>query len=256
MHILRVSAVQMYVRDCVSDNLSAILSAVRTAAEEGADILLTPEGSLSGYRSGFNRAEVCEALREVTAAARESRTGLALGTCFEEEDGLCYNQLRFYDKQGAYLGFHSKTLTCGTLEDPPRGEIEEYAVRPLRTFDFHGIQVGGLICNDLWANPGCTPQPDPHLVTMLAKMGARVIFHAVNGGRDGSEFSNVVCRGYHESNLALRALAAGVWIVTVDNAWPGDIPNACSGGVMTPRGTWAVKMQTMGEDRFAYTIKL
>ena len=29
--------------------------------------------------------------------------------------------------------------------------------------------------------------PDPHLTQQLARMGARVVFHAVNGGRDGGE---------------------------------------------------------------------
>ena len=73
MNQLKVSAVQMNVTPCVSDNLAAINTAIRRAAEEGADILLTPEGSLSGYYSRFDRVEVREALCEVTAGARTAR---------------------------------------------------------------------------------------------------------------------------------------------------------------------------------------
>lgn len=256
MNQLKVSAVQMNVTPCVSDNLTAIKTAVRRAAEEGADILLSPEGSLSGYYSRFDRMEVREALCEVTAEARAARVGLALGTCFVEDDGFCYNQIRFYNREGDFLGFHSKTLTCGSLEEPPKGEINEYRVAPLRTYDFNGITIGGLICNDMWANPGCTPHPDPHLATMLSRMGAKVIFHAVNGGRDESEFSQVICRNYHESNLAMRASAAGVYIVVADNAYPDHIPNSCSGGVMAPTGFWAVKMKNIGECQCTYAIDL
>lgn len=48
---------------------------------------------------------------EVTPAAAGKNLGLALGTCYFEGDGRCYNQVRFYTGDGAYLGFHSKTLT-------------------------------------------------------------------------------------------------------------------------------------------------
>jgi len=33
------------------------------------------------------------------------RVALALGTCFVEENASCYNQIRFYDSSGSYLGF-------------------------------------------------------------------------------------------------------------------------------------------------------
>jgi hypothetical protein len=98
--------------------------------------------------------------------------------------------------------------------------------------------------------------PDPHLSQQLSQMGARVIFHAINGGRSADEFSQVVCRDYHESNLRMRACAGHVWIVTADNAYPETIPNSCSGGVISPDGKWAVKMETQGVKFCAYTIEL
>lgn len=253
---MRVAGAQMPVTSCVAENRDTILRAVAFAREESAEILLTPEGSLSGYRPDFDRDEVADALEAVLTAARAAHLALALGTCFAEPaDGLCYNQVRFYSADGAFLGFHGKTLRCGSLEDPPRGEIEWYAPAPLRTFDVAGVTVGALICNDLWANPGCTPMPDPHLTQELARAGARVVFHAVNGGRDGAPLSAVAWR-YHESNLLLRALAGGIWIVTVDNCHPGHIDCSAPSGVVTPEGRWALRCPERGERLFVCTLPL
>ena len=253
---IRVAGAQMCVTNNIQANQETILRAIDFAAAEKAGILLTPEGSLSGYTPHFDQACVDEALRVITERARRASLGLALGTCFvEPADGQCYDQLRFYAPDGAYLGFHTKILTCGTLTDPPEGEINDYAQAPLRTFQYGDTTIGGLVCNDMWANPGCTPVPDPHLTQQLSKLGARVIFHAVNGGRDGSETSKVAW-WYHESNLRMRAMAGKLWIVTVDNAEPVSLPASAPGGVIDPAGEWAARTSPQGESFFAYTIDL
>ena len=142
-----------------------------------------------------------------------------------------------------------------SLEEPPQGEINHYAARPLRTFRFGDITIGGLICNDLWANPGCTPEPDPHLTQQLVKMGAQIIFHAVNGGRDGSEWSEVAWH-YHESNLRMRARAGRVWIVTVDSSHPTTLPCSAPSGVIDPEGNWVCCTEARGEQFFCKTIEV
>lgn len=254
---LRIAGAQLPVTENVADNEAALGRAIEFAATEGADLLLTPEGSLSGYTPHFDAAEVAAALERVTAAARQASLGLALGTCFVEPgDGRCYNQVRLYDKGGEFLGFHSKTLTCGSLTDPPRGEIEHYAVAPLRTFSFQGLTVGALICSDLWANPGCTPGPDPHLTHQLAAMGARLILHAVNGGRDGSDFARDVVWPFHESNLLLRARASRVWIATADSCHPEEVPCSAPSGIAAPDGTWECRVTDQGEAYYAHTIQI
>ncbi len=253
---IRVAGAQLAVKMDIEANTEAILRAIEFARAERAEILLTPEGSLSGYTPHFDARVVSIALERVTAAARRAGVGLALGTCFiEPEDGLCYNQIRFYQPDGAYLGFHSKTLRCGSLSDPPLGEINDYAVRPLRTFDYGGIPIGGLICNDLWANPQCTPMPDPHLTQQLATMGARIIFHAVNGGRDGGPWSEVAWR-YHEANLRMRAAAGRVWIVTVDSSEPVHLRCSAPSGVISPAGAWVCQTEPVGVQYFVWTIDL
>ena len=261
---MRVCGAQIAVTRDVGANTAAIARAITHAASVGADVLLTPEGSLSGYTSDFDAREVEEGLDLVTHAAAKAGVALALGTCFIEReppnvpDGgppTAYNEIRLYDRAGTFVGFHTKTLLCGTLTENPSGEINEYGTLPLRTYGLDGVCVGMLICNDLWANPGCTPMDDPHLTQKLARMGAKVIFHAVNGGRDGGEWSRVAW-SYHESNLMLRAQAAGVWIVTVDNAHPVTMPCSSPSGVVGPDGRWVVRAEPKGERYFVADLPL
>lgn len=253
--LLRVAGAQIAVTTDIESNLAAIRRAIAYAAERRADVLLTPEGSLSGYTSHFDQQTVEQALQTVVSEAASAGIALALGTCYVEADGLCYNQIRFYDQHGRFLGFHAKMLRCASLSHPPVGEIAHYATAPLRTFTLHGVTVGGLLCNDLWANPTCTPLPDPHLTQRLSEMGAKVIFHAVNGGRDGSEWSRVAWR-YHEANLRLRALAGKVWIVTVDSCYPVHLRCSSPSGVVSPEGRWKARTREQGEQFFVYPIRL
>lgn len=251
----RVAGAQLAVRNDVAANVTALLGAVGAAAAAGATLLVTPEGALSGYRPDFDPTEVRNGLETVTAAAREADLALALGTCFVEEDGRCYNQVRLYSRSGEYLGFHSKILRCGTVAgEPVRGEINDYATTPLRTFFLEGTCVGALICNDYWANPECTPMPDPHLTQELARRGARVILHAVHGGRNGGPWS-AVARQYHEANLRMRARAGRLWVVTVDSAYPVELPASSPSGVISPAGEWVVRAPERGEHLFLCEVK-
>jgi len=253
---LRVAIAQLAVTDDVGANVAGITRAIEFASAEKADVLLTPEGSLSGYTHKFDVRAVADALEVATTRAKDARVGLALGTCFvEPDDGKCYDEVRFYAPDGRYLGFHNKTLLCGNMAKPPQGEINHYAVRPLRTFDFIGVKVGGLLCNDMWANPTCTPMADPHLSQQLAGMGARIIFHAVNGGRGPGEASDLAWQ-YHESNLRLRAQAGRVWIVTVDSCYPTHLRCSAPSGVIGPDGRWVCRAEPQGVQHVACTIEV
>ncbi len=251
---LCIAGFQMNVTADIAQNVSTLCRAIERASDAGADVLLTPEGSLSGYTPVFNDDAAKAGLAHVTQAACDKGIALALGTCFREDDGLIYNQIRFYDQAGAYLGFHSKILRCGTMTEPTVGEINHYATTSLRIFRLKGVPIGGLICNDLWANPACTPMPDPHLTHQLAMQGAKVIFHAVNGGRDGGEWSRDVVWPFHEMNLRMRAAADKVWIVTVDNSFPPDKPCSAPSGVIDPTGQWACRAAPQGEQLFIHAI--
>lgn len=253
---LRVAGYQMAVGRDVEQNTQKITTAIDWAADHEAEILLTPEGSLSGYTHEFDAGAVEKALDVVTKHAREQNVGLALGTCYVEQDGKCYNQLRFYKPDGEYLGFHSKILCCGSVDGRSVREIDYYATTDLGVFRWReGMVLGGLICNDMWADPECTPMPDPHLSQQLSTKGANMILHAVNGGRDESNWSRNVWN-YHESNLRMRARAGGVWIVTADSATPEHIPCSSPSGVIDWRGEFVCQTEPKGEQLFVHTISL
>ena len=85
---IRVAGAQLAVSQDIDVNVVAISRALEFAAVERADILLTPEGSLSGYTSHFDRKAAAHALGQITSLAREKNIGLGLGTCFVEEDDV------------------------------------------------------------------------------------------------------------------------------------------------------------------------
>ena len=254
---MRITLAQLPVHDWdIGANLLDIKEAVAQAADENSDIVLTPEGALSGYHHRFDCAQLKDALMELEAFAAARRMGLALGTCMEEADGLRYNELRFYAPSGEYLGCHTKTLLCGSGE-PLQGKLEEincYATKPLRVFDFMGVTVGGLICNDLWANPGCTPMPDTHLTRQLARMGAKIVFQAVNGGRDASTIAKGLDRRFHEVHVLMKARADGLVICTVDNAAPECIGVSSLGGIAAPDAAWLHTLPDRGRQVATFDI--
>lgn len=253
---LRVAGAHIPVSRDVRQNVVALSRAIQFAAREHADVLVTPEGSLSGYTPGFDAAATAQALAEVVRQAREANVALVLGTCFASADGARYNAQRFYDRAGNFLGFHSKILLCRRVVDPQaKGEIDFFQSTPLRTFTLDGLKVGGLICNDFWANPEWTPMPDPHLARQLAALGARMVFLSVNSGlAEGDELT--LNRNFHESNLRLRARSAKVWLVVADAGDDESLrASNCPSGVVRPDGSWALKVDLPGEQFFAHTIQ-
>jgi len=247
--MIRIAAVQMRVGNDICANEARILKAVEAAAKARADILLSPEGSLSGYTSRFNQASLALSLGRVLSKAKTSGVGLALGTCFKEADSKRYNQVRVYSKDGTFKGFHSKILRCSRLDAPGTGELAEYATTPLTTFKLKGRIFGCLICNDLWASPGFTVTPNPYLAWELKKLGVSFILHSVNSG-SGQEY-----RAYHESNHAAWAMTLKIPIVTV-NALPRKGKVNASSGVMGPGGRWLFKAKDKGERFFTFDLEV
>jgi predicted amidohydrolase len=250
---LTIAGIQMLVTGDILQNEKRILAAVKRAAEDKARFLLTPEGSLSGYRAEFNGARVASALARVTRAARKAGVGLALGTCFKEKNGkkeCCYNQVRVYAPEGDLLGVHNKILRTTNLDFPGTGEMADYVEGTLRAFDWKGVRFGVLICNDMWASPHVTTLPNPHLAWQLKKMGAQFILHAVNSGLDQR------MRPYHESTVEIRARSLKLPIVEVNAAKPdGKAVNARSGLVL-PDGTRPEIVPDTGEHYFVCRIPL
>ena len=130
---LRVAGIQMPVTRDIAANQRYIEDAILWASAENADILLTPEGSLSGYTHELDVAKTREALERVTAAAAaRAQVGLALGTCFlEASDGKTYNQLRFYTPDWTLSGFPQQNAADRLPERRTRGRDQPLCHSPL-----------------------------------------------------------------------------------------------------------------------------
>lgn len=247
---VKISGFQMDVTGDIAKNKEKILSGILRASKEGADFLVTPEGSLSGYTSNFNQDELKPALEEILEEAKKMKTGLMLGTCYKEiKSGkeYCYNQVRVYSPEGSFLGAYSKILRCSKLDLPGTGEMVDYVEGELRTFDWNGLRFGILICNDLWATPGYTTIPNPYLPWKLKQMGAEFIVHCINSG------SAQKYRPFHESSAELWALSVKIPILEVNAAQNNSAINARS-GLIGPDGERTLAVPDSGEQLFTARI--
>jgi predicted amidohydrolase len=273
---IRVAGAQMAVGSDPQENAARVIAAVRRSAAAGVDLLLTPEGSVSGYHTDpdFPAQAIRDAVEAIRGEASRLAVALALGTCYVEADGHRYNQIRFYDRAGSLAGVHSKILLCrrargktttnrrwdggviGEASAPGRDELGVFAAGRLEPVLLDGMLLGGLVCNDLWANPECTQMDDPHLLQRLAEQGAKLVLHAVNSGHaSGDELR--LHRSFHEANLRMRTRSAGVFLVTVDAADADGRRSAMApSGVLNPSGNWLVRSRFVGEELFFADINL
>ena len=245
-----ISGLQMDVSNDIDSNRKQIVEAIKKAASEKADFLVTPEGSLSGYTSNFDQKELAGALEAVTAEASRLKVGLMLGTCYKQivkGKEFCYNQVRIYSPDGQFLGEYSKILRCSILDVPGTGEMVEYAEGELKTFEWEGNRFGILICNDLWATPGYTTMPNPYLAWRLKQMGAQFIVHCINSGTVQKY------RTFHESSAELWALSVKLQILEVNAAQGNEIINAQS-GLIDSNGERSLRVPDSGVQFF--TVKI
>jgi len=213
----RITLAQIFVTREVKTNLERIREAFAQARQENAQWVFFPEGALSGYYNGFDQEQVAAAFSEVQALCRKTKLYAVLGTCWKQ-DGKTSNEIRILDDGGELVGQYAKRcLTYGDAKQFVKGNT------PL-VHQVRGLTCGTLICNDLWVTPGFSDGPNPHLTLQQAKLGAQVIFHAVNSGADPKY------RDYHESNLKLRSAEARCPIVVVNAAHQDPIN--CASGVV------------------------
>jgi predicted amidohydrolase len=239
MATIRVTGVQMEVKPKKSDNLPRMLEYIQ---KNDCDFILFPEMALTGYNNDFSDTRTQEAWRQIAAACRQYYTTAIVGTGARAE-GHAYIQSRVYTHEGELLGTHEKLVPTQNDREWCRPGEE------LRTFKDHGITFGCLICNDLWVTPGCGPYPDPRLSYKLGQQGAQLIFHSVNSG------TTQIHLPWHDINLRLRAIEAGLYICTANAAVPGDTIN-CPSGIVSPEGEWLVQCPLEGEHTYSYDLEL
>lgn len=242
----------MNVTGRIEKNKNTILAHLREAANGGAQFLVTPEGSLSGYQAEFDQEELNRALQEVLYEAKKKMIGLFLGTCFKEmvnNREITYNQIRIYAPDGKYMGAYSKILLCSPVTAPGTGEMHDYGQGHLNIIEWGGLHFGMLICNDLWATPGYTTLPNPYLPMQLKQLGADIIIHSINSGSDQRY------RNFHESSAELWAYSLKIPIIEVNAAPIAQAVNARS-GLINSNGEREIITPDIGEHLFYCKIDM
>ena len=135
----------------VPGDLAATVAQAAQAAEDaaraGADLLVFPEGFLTGYHipglAAGDLAGVEEALSQVGAAARAAGLGVVMGTHLDRPEGL-RNSAVIFGPDGAELGRYHKRALFGDWEKA----TFLAGAAPCR-FEVGGWRVGVLICYDV-----------------------------------------------------------------------------------------------------------
>ena len=239
MAMLRVCGVQMAVGAAKKDNLPRILEHIKSYT---GDFILFPEMALTGFNNQFSDARTEEAWRQIAAACRQSYVTAILGAG-ARVDGRAYIQTRVITDAGELLGVQDKLVPAQSEREWSRPGEE------LHTFAHKGVRFGCLCGNDLWVAPGFGPYPDPRLTMQLGQMGAQIIFHGASTGADPRYAA------YYDSNLRLRAIESGCYIITA-NAAAGSGALSAPTGIVSPQGEWLVQCPREGEHRFCYDLEV
>ncbi|MDF0528788.1 carbon-nitrogen hydrolase family protein [Tsukamurella sp. 8F] len=131
----------------VARNLAAIAEAARTA--RGADILVTPEMSVTGYDIGAAAADLAQPVdgsyhEAVARVAADNDLAIAYG--YPERDcGRVYNTVTVVAPDGRVLASYRKTHLFGDIDRSRFAPGDELPVR----FSYKGFPCGLLTCYDV-----------------------------------------------------------------------------------------------------------
>lgn len=151
----------------LQQNIKHHLDVVRRARDGGADLVVFPELSLSGYTIRDINWEVAirpDDEKLLAEFIKESREISILLGCIEESNNYNIHNSAFFFEKGTVRSVHRKVYP------PTYGMFEELRYfspgNSVRAFDASVGRLGALICEDLWHLP---------LPYLLAQDGAQVI---------------------------------------------------------------------------------
>ncbi|MCG8494199.1 MAG: carbon-nitrogen hydrolase family protein [Sneathiellales bacterium] len=180
---------------------------MRKAKKQGADIILFPEGALSGYAPFHNfhfDEEFWELLSRFNGLISESAKALELwvvyGTVRENRGYLPFNSLKILDSRGRLAGHYDKNRLYKT-EKALFSEGTEGL-----TLTIKGHKCGFLVCYD-----NCFPE----LYSRYKKEGVELLFHAFfNAGHAFNKNMQTMI----EANSIIRAADNGMVIVVSNSS--------------------------------------
>ncbi|MCY9785418.1 carbon-nitrogen hydrolase family protein [Nocardiopsis sp. EMB25] len=132
-----------------ASSLARLADRARAAADEGADLLVGPEMSMTGYALGAEVTRLAEPadgpLSEAVARVAAD-TGVAIAYGFPERaDGRVYNTVRLVGGDGAPLALYRKSHLFGDLDR----DMYAPGDTPVVQAHLNGVRLGFLICYDV-----------------------------------------------------------------------------------------------------------
>ena len=249
---MRIAGAQIPVSKDVEQNVKTIKHAIDWATDNECDFLVTPEGSLSGYFPEFNVDATKEALHEIEEYAKNSTLGLCLGTLWAEDEArgsIRRNQIRFYNREGVFIGATNKTHLVLPDETFLGHDLNECIpvhtlIGDSKTGREH-LKAVGLICNDMW------PHGTKSIVHMATSRDADVLIHSSNGAR--GNVRDKLYNDWHNAHLRMASHQCCP-IITVDNTLHMngefyDGPTSSESGVVID-GEYVTKVPRIGTQYF------
>ena len=193
---LHVGAWQMLNRPSIAENVESLQRGLRQAAQQGVELLVTPETSLTGL---FPRHAMTSVPGPIETAERKLRrfirelkgapyvvVGLPqwrqMGN--HERAKTRYNVSRVYDPDGHVVDTFAKIHSC---------EPEFHHGRMYQEFDVHGVPICMHICHD---------GRYPDVWTVPVMFGSRLILHPANGGTISGSVAAVESRATRETTTS------------------------------------------------------
>jgi omega-amidase len=204
---LTIAIAQMKFRPSIEENVAWIENVIHTSARGGADVVLFPECSVTGYNRDFSimaRSEITTALGAISTAARSAKCNVLVGSPTSSGQER-FNSLLVFDRRGREIFRYSK------IHLTPRDTQYFKPGNKLALFYLDGIACTAIICHE---------RRYPELVRLPVMMGAQIIFHP-NAGLDTLAVSRKKHRG--EDGIAVRAFENQVYYVFANSVGPqGD----------------------------------
>jgi predicted amidohydrolase len=237
----------------VPSNAEKHLRLIQEAASEGADLVVFPELSLTGYVLKDLAYEVAGPCREAVRRLAKEGDGVISVVGFVEEvrDGVLRNS-------AAVIGGGRLVATIPKFYLPTYGLFEEgryFAagdpLKDLRVIDTPFGRIGVTICEDLWH-----PEPAEALVRMGAELLICIASSPVRGVGQGTDGEPWIARAWR-SIIEATALMNTVHVVFVNRVGPEDEEYFWGGSmVVGPDGSVLFKAPLFEEGLFFCELDL
>ena len=220
-HLLRVGLIQSTACADPEQNMSATVSRIRQAAQDGGQIICLQELFRTLYfcdTENHDRFRLAEpvpgpTVERLQALAAELHIVIIASLFEQRAPGLYHNTSVVIDADGAYLGKYRKSH----IPDDP-GFYEKFYFAPgdtgYRVFDTKYARIGVLVCWDQWY---------PEAARITALMGADILFFPTAIGWDLNETSEPANKEQYDAWQVMQrshAIANGVHVVAVNRTGP------------------------------------